>query len=146
MRRPDCGLYPVHKRLQEEMCRQFYEGHGSWPSWLCVASMPKTEGRGCAAGLRIIVLRPSGIMDVELGISRSRQPISKTWSTNSVCRRHLGQAAVGAIRATGSESDFCVLHAVTLPEPALVDEADDPRRWYTSPSNPWPAPLAWLLG
>ena len=106
----------------------------------------KTEGRGCAAGLRIIVLRPSGIMDVELGISRSRQPISKTWSTNSVCRRHLGQAAVGAIRATGSESDFCVLHAVTLPEPALVDEADDPRRWFASPSNPWPAPLAWPLG
>ena len=28
VRRPDCGLYPVHKRLQEEMCRQFYEGHG----------------------------------------------------------------------------------------------------------------------
>ena len=48
VRRPDASIYSVTKRLQEEMCRQFYD----------------------AEGLRIVVLRPDGIIDLRHGRSR----------------------------------------------------------------------------
>ena len=45
VRRPDCSLYSATKRLQEELCRQFYD----------------------ADGLRTVVLRPDGIDDLRHG-------------------------------------------------------------------------------
>ena len=101
VRRPDATQYAVHKRLQEEMCRQFHEG----------------------TGLRIIVLRPSGIIDVPQRLFRDRRKLSKVWADSSVSRAHLGQASVAALR--DGTADFCVLHAVTLPTPPLT--AYDPR-------------------
>jgi nucleoside-diphosphate-sugar epimerase len=105
VRRIDGDLYGIHKRLQEEMCRQFYD----------------------AFGLRIIVLRPSWILDVEQHISRTLPVKSWQWPDGAVCRRQLGMAACGAIRDNTTASDFFCLHAVALPHPPVSDY--DPRRW-----------------
>jgi nucleoside-diphosphate-sugar epimerase len=96
VRRPDASQYAVHKRLQEEMCRQFYDGHG----------------------LRTIVLRPSGIIDVPQRLFRDRRKLSRVWSDSWVSRHQLGQAACAALRS--GTADFFVLHAVTLPSPRLT--------------------------
>ena len=84
------------------MCRQFYDGYG----------------------LRIIVLRPSGIIDVPQRLFRDRRVLSKVWGDSSVSRHHLGQAACAALKA--GTADFAVLHAVTIPDPPLTDY--DPRQ------------------
>ena len=84
------------------MCRQFYDGYG----------------------LRIVVLRPSGIIDVPQRLLRDRRLLSKVWGDSSVSRHHLGQAACAALRE--GTVDFGVLHAVTIPTPALTDY--DPRQ------------------
>ena len=73
VRRPDASLYAVTKRLQEEMCRQFYE----------------------AFGLSVIVLRPDYIVDSLLGIGRSREKLgagSNRRRNGWVCRHDLAEA------------------------------------------------------
>lgn len=89
-------------RSQEEMCRQFYDGYG----------------------MRIVVLRPSGIIDVPQRLFRDRRVLSKVWGNSSVSRHHLGQAACAALKE--GTADFAVLHAVTIPDPPLTDY--DPRK------------------
>jgi nucleoside-diphosphate-sugar epimerase len=84
------------------MCRQFYDGYG----------------------LRIIVLRPSGIIDVPQRLFRDRRILSKVWSNSSVSRHHLGQAACASLKE--GTADFAVLHAVTIPDPPLTGY--DPRQ------------------
>ena len=101
----DGDLYSVQKRLQEEMCRQFYD----------------------AFGLRTIVLRPSWIIDSKQKVSRTLPVGSNEWPDRAVCRHHLGQATCGAIRATAPEADFCCLHTVTIPDPPV--STYDPREW-----------------
>ena len=89
VRRPDCGLYAVGKRLQEELCRQFFEGHG----------------------LSIVVLRPHHIIDSELGIERNFKPVEDNLYV--VCRHDLAEACH---RALESDIDFDVLHAASHPD------------------------------
>ena len=109
VRRPDAGLYSVHKRLQEEMCRQFHDGHG----------------------LRVVILRPASIIDAALHLSRTPgapwNGEHQVWGAGSVCRSHLGKASCAALTA---DTDFACLHAITLPSPPLpgTAPADDPRR------------------
>jgi nucleoside-diphosphate-sugar epimerase len=95
VRRPDGGIYAVHKRLQEEMCRQFHEAHG----------------------MRIIVLRPASIVDSRLGIAGHRKRLGTEglkWHESWVCRHDLAEACRLAIEST--TIDFDVLHIVGTPE------------------------------
>lgn len=94
VRRPDSSLYAVQKRLQEELCRQYHEGHG----------------------LSIIVLRPDYIVDSRLGLGRHREklgqggtPMKNGW----VCRHDLAQACRLALET--DKVDFDVLHVVGTP-------------------------------
>lgn len=95
VRRPDGSLYAVCKRLQEEMCRQFYD----------------------AFGLRTIVLRPDYIVDSRLGIGRQKEKLGPegTRARNGwVCRHDLAEAC-----RLGLESetiDFDIFHIVGTPE------------------------------
>ena len=89
VRRPDGGLYAIGKRLQEELCRQFHE----------------------ANGLSIVVFRPSGIVDSELGTARDLKPTQD--SMGSVCRHDLAEACH---RALVSDIDFDVLHTASHPD------------------------------
>ena len=91
VRRPDGSLYAVTKRLQEEMCRQFYDAHG----------------------LRTIVLRPDCIMDCELGIGRFKEalPGPFTGGDGWVDRHDLAEAVRLAI-VSDTAPDFDVLHTV----------------------------------
>ncbi len=95
VRRPDGSLYAVCKRLQEEMCRQFYD----------------------AFGLRIIVLRPDYIVDSRLGIGRHKEtlglggtPTRNGW----VCRHDLANACRLALES--ETIDFDIFHIVGTPE------------------------------
>jgi nucleoside-diphosphate-sugar epimerase len=95
VRSVDGSLYAVTKRLQEEMCRQFYD----------------------AFQMRIIVLRPDYIVDSRLGIGKYRQilgppenPRLHTW----VCRHDLAQACRLAIENESIEFD--IFHVVDSPE------------------------------
>ena len=81
VRRPDGSLYAVHKRLQEEMCRQMHE----------------------AFGLSIVVLRPCYIVDSRLGIGKSRYDLRGRWSTGWVCRHDLAEACRLAAEREGLE-------------------------------------------
>jgi nucleoside-diphosphate-sugar epimerase len=95
VRRPDASLYAVCKRLQEEMCRQFYEGYG----------------------LHIVVLRPDYIVDSRLGIGRHREKLGSGGSPRRngwVCRHDLAEACRLAVEAQGITFD--VLHIVGTPE------------------------------
>lgn len=95
VRRPDGSLYAVCKRLQEEMCRQFYE----------------------ALGLSIIVLRPHYIVDSRLGIGRHREKLGaggSRYSNGWVCRHDLAEACRLALETKAV--DFDVLHIVGTPE------------------------------
>ena len=74
--------------------------------------------------MRIIVLRPSGIIDVPQRLFRDRRVLSSVWGDSSVSRHHLGQAACAALKE--GTADFAVLHAVTIPDPPLTDY--DPRK------------------
>ena len=94
VRRPDGGLYAISKRLQEEMCRQFYE----------------------AFGLSIIVLRPCSIIDTRLGIGKYRKKLKATGSlgdTGWVCRHDLAEACLLALET--DKVDFDILHTVAAP-------------------------------
>jgi nucleoside-diphosphate-sugar epimerase len=91
VRRPDAGLYAIAKRLQEEMCRQFHEGHG----------------------LSIIVLRPDYIVDSRLGIGGHREKLGQggaAYRNGWVCRHDLAQACRLALET--DKVDFDVLHVV----------------------------------
>ena len=86
VRRPDGGLYPVTKRLQEEMCRQFHD----------------------AFGLSVVVLRPCSIVDSRAGVGKNRKPLAGGWNTGWVCRHDLAEACRLAAQVEGIE--FEVLH------------------------------------
>ena len=90
VRRPDASLYAVTKRLQEEMCRQFHEGHGT----------------------RIVVLRPDYIVDSRLGIGRHREKLegSPPQGSGWVCRHDLAQACRLAVES--NTIDFDIFHTV----------------------------------
>ena len=95
VRRADGSPYAVTKRLQEEMCRQFHEAFGS----------------------RIIVLRPSCVVDSRIGISYLRSPLGqgrfRTFS-DMVCRHDLAEACRLALET--QTIDFDILHIVGMPE------------------------------
>lgn len=101
VRRPDGSLYAVQKRLQEEMCRQFYD----------------------ASGLPVIVLRPDGIMDLQTRSNRGG-PVGE-YRTGWCCRHQLAAAVVGAI-AHADAPVFGVFSAATVPNPP-VEGQPDPR-------------------
>eukprot|EP01051_Picozoa_sp_SAG22_P008570 SAG22_NODE_661_length_8059_cov_14.630402_6_plen_292_part_00 len=96
VRRPDGSLYAVQKRLQEEMCRQFYDAHG----------------------LPVLVLRPSYIVDMQLGLGRHREPITST-APGHVCRhdiakccrlaseRQLGYNVLHVVNTIGDQASLC---------------------------------------
>ena len=91
IRRPDGHLYAVCKRLQEEMCRQFFEAHR----------------------LSIVVLRPDYIVDSQLGIGRFREQLDHDCLQDNqgwVCRHDLAEACRLAIEHAHLE--FEVLHVV----------------------------------
>ncbi|MFH1570206.1 MAG: NAD(P)-dependent oxidoreductase [Gemmatimonadota bacterium] len=95
VRRPDGGLYAVSKRLQEEMCRQYWE----------------------AFGLPIIVLRPDYIVDSRLGIGRHREKLGPGGSRRRngwVCRHDLAEAC--RLAAENVDIGFDVFHTVGTPE------------------------------
>lgn len=105
VRRPDGSLYAVTKRLQEEMCRQFWE----------------------AFQLRQMVLRPDYIVDTRIGLGRQREtlgppdhPVRNGW----VCRHDLAEAACLALT---SEIDFDVFHIVGTPEADATCNVDRSR-------------------
>lgn len=95
VRRPDGALYAVCKRLQEEMCRQFYEAHG----------------------LRVIVLRPDYIVDTRLGIDFMRRKLGEDGTPircGAVCRHDFAQACRLAMES--ETIDFDIFHIVGTPE------------------------------
>jgi nucleoside-diphosphate-sugar epimerase len=89
VRRPDGSLYAVTKRLQEEMCRQFWDAHK----------------------LRTIVLRPDYIMDAALGIGRFKEdlPGDICGEDGWVDRNDLAEAVHLCLTSDGAP-DFDVLH------------------------------------
>ena len=95
VRRPDGTLYAVCKRLQEEMCRQFYEAHG----------------------LRVIVLRPDYIVDTRLGIDFARRELGEGGTPircGAVCRHDFAEACRLAMES--ETIDFDIFHIVGTPE------------------------------
>ena len=95
VRRPDGSLYAVHKRLQEEMCRQYYDAYG----------------------MRIVVLRPASIVDSRLGIAGHRVRLGTEGHKRQigwVCRHDLAEACRLAMES--ATVDFDVLHIVGTPE------------------------------
>ena len=88
-RRPDASLYAVGKRLQEELCRPFHEGHS----------------------LSIVVIRPASIVDSELGVSGHMTPSQDT--VGNVCRHDLAEACH---RALISDLELEILHAASHPD------------------------------
>ena len=103
VRRPDGSLYAVTKRLQEEMCRQFYE----------------------AFGLSIVVLRPCSIVDSRLGVGKNGQPLSG-YSTGWVCRHDLAQAVRLSLESTAV--DFDIFHTAGPPEAATTCNVERSRQ------------------
>jgi nucleoside-diphosphate-sugar epimerase len=93
VRRPDGSLYAVTKRLQEEMCRQFYD----------------------AFGLSQVVFRPCTIIDSQLAMGKGGRKLAPgTWNVDWVCRHDIGQACRAAIEKEGI--DFEILHVAGSPE------------------------------
>ena len=84
--------YGICKRLQEEMCRQFYD----------------------AFGMKTVVLRPDYIVDSRAGIGRQREPLQGHYRNGWVCRHDLAEACRLAVESTTLEHD--VLHVVGTPE------------------------------
>jgi nucleoside-diphosphate-sugar epimerase len=94
VRRAEGDLYGVCKRLQEEMCRQYYEAHG----------------------MSTVVLRPDYIVDSRLGIGRFRELLGGSgspWRLGWVCRHDLAEACLLAAESTTIKHD--VLHIVGTP-------------------------------
>ena len=106
VRRPDGSLYAVSKRLQEEMCRQYWD----------------------AFQLPLIVLRPDYIVDTRIGLGRGREklgPEDHRAGTGWVCRHDLAEACRLAVenRAIG----FDIFHTVGTPEAAQHCDVDRSR-------------------
>ena len=124
VRRPDGGLYAVCKRLQEEMCRQFYD----------------------AFDMRIVVLRPQYIVDSRLGIDKYRKkmgseemPLREGW----VCRHDLAEACRLAVES--ETVDFDIFHIVGTPE--STEPATPPtrgRRWADIQRQPGTVSIAMM--
>lgn len=96
VRRPDGSLYAVAKRLQEEMCRQFYD----------------------AFELPIVVLRPDYIVDTRIGLGRQREKLGAgghVARNGWICRHDLAEACCLSI---ASDIGFDVFHIVGTPEAA----------------------------
>ena len=94
-RRPGGGVYPITKRLQEEMCRSF------WDAW----------------GSRIIVLRPDYIVDSRIGLGRFREklgPPDHPTRNGWVCRHDLAEACRLALE--NETIGFDIFHVVGTPE------------------------------
>ena len=80
VRRPDCTLYAVTKRLQEEMCRQFND----------------------AFGQSVVVLRPCSIVDSRRGLAKGGGKLGPgSWSESWVCRHDLAEACRLGIETEG---------------------------------------------
>jgi nucleoside-diphosphate-sugar epimerase len=97
VRRPDGSLYAVTKRLQEEMCRQYWD----------------------AFGLPLVVLRPDYIVDTRLGLGRARERLGPQGSragTGWVCRHDLAEAC--RLAAENRDIGFDIFHTVGTPEAA----------------------------
>ncbi|MFC1526618.1 NAD-dependent epimerase/dehydratase family protein [Candidatus Latescibacterota bacterium] len=95
VRRPDGGLYGVTKRLQEEMCRQYYD----------------------AFELPVIVLRPDYIVDSRLGMGRYREKLGAGGSPRRngwVCRHDLAEAC--RLAAENTTIGFDIFHTVGTQE------------------------------
>ena len=107
VRRPDASLYAVGKRLQEEMCRQFYEG----------------------TGLSTIVLRPDYIVDSRIALGRQREklgpPDGTSTGTGWVCRHDLAEACRLALESDTIEHD--VFNIVGTPEASKSCNVDRAR-------------------
>lgn len=98
VRRPDGSLYAVTKRLQEEMCRQYWD----------------------AFQLPLIVLRPDYIVDTRIGLGGQKErlgPGGHRARSGWVCRHDLAEACRLAAEA-GSEIGFDIFHIVGTPEAA----------------------------
>jgi len=94
VRSTEGDLYGICKRLQEEMCRQFYDAHG----------------------MRTIVLRVDYIVDSRLGIGRSREKLGaggSAWRLGWVCRHDLAEACLLAAESEQVVHD--ILHIVGTP-------------------------------
>jgi nucleoside-diphosphate-sugar epimerase len=93
--RPGGGIYPLNKRLQEDMCRSFRDAYG----------------------MRIIVLRPDYIVDSRIGLGRFREklgPEGRPTRNGWVCRHDLAEASRLAVE--NETLDFDVFHVVGTPE------------------------------
>lgn len=93
--RPGGGIYPLNKRLQEDMCRSFRDAYG----------------------MRIIVLRPDYIVDSRIGLGRFREklgPEGRPTRNGWVCRHDLAEASRLAVE--NETLDFDIFHVVGTPE------------------------------
>lgn len=98
VRRPDGSLYAVTKRLQEEMCRQYWD----------------------AFQLPLVVLRPDYIVDTRIGLGRQKEtlgPDGHRAGTGWVCRHDLAEACRLSAEA-GAEIGFDIFHIVGTTEAA----------------------------
>lgn len=97
-RRPGGDRYPVIKRLQEEMCRSFWDAYR----------------------LPVVVLRPDYIVDSRIALGRFREklgPPEHPTRNGWVCRHDLAQAARLALEAQDrGELEFDIFHIVGTPE------------------------------
>jgi len=92
VRRPDGSLYAVTKRLQEEMCRQYYD----------------------AFGLSQVIFRPCTIIDSRLAMGKGDRKLEPgAWNVDWVCRHDIGEACKAAIEKR--EIDFEILHVAGSP-------------------------------
>ena len=94
-RRPGGAIYPLTKRLQEEMCRSYWD----------------------AFGQRCIVLRPDYIVDTRIGLGRFRETLGseeRPYKNGWVCRHDLAEATRLAVES--DTIDFDVFHIVGTPE------------------------------
>ena len=93
VRRPDGSLYAITKRLQEEMCRQFYD----------------------AFDLSQVIFRPCTIIDSKLALGKGDRKLEPdTWDINWICRHDIGDACKAAIEKPDIE--FEILHVAGSPE------------------------------
>jgi len=95
VRSAEGDVYGICKRLQEEMCRQFHEAHGT----------------------SIVVLRPCGIVDSRLGRGCVAQELdleSHPYNAGWVCRHDLAEACRLAVEH--ESIDLEILHIVGTPE------------------------------
>jgi nucleoside-diphosphate-sugar epimerase len=97
-RRPGGDRYPLIKRLQEEMCRSFWDAYRQ----------------------PVVVLRPDYIVDSRIGLGRFREklgPPEHPTRNGWVCRHDLAQASRLALAAQASgKLQFDIFHVVGTPE------------------------------